>query len=148
MKIRDLLKMRNRSPITIGAEELVLSAIQKLTEFDRGALPVVNDKDELVGIISERDVVRKCFTPEGKFNNSKIKNVMTKEVAVGSLDDDLEYAVSVMRQKRIRHLPVVDYLKVVGMVSMRDLLDVQLSEAQAEIVYIGMLPRKQVKPLT
>ncbi len=98
MKIRDILKMRNRPPITIRFEETVFSAIQKLNKFDRGALPVVDDKDELVGIISERDVVRRCFTPEGQFNNDMIKNIMTREVAVGSLDDDLEYAVSVMRQ--------------------------------------------------
>ncbi len=139
--------MRNRPPITIGPEETIFAAVQKLNKFDRGALPVVNEKDELIGIISERDVVRKSFTSEGKFINGRIEDAMTRDVAVGTLDDDLEYAVSVMRQKRIRHLPVVESLKVVGMVSMRDLLDVLLSEAQAEIVYIGMLPRRPVRPL-
>ncbi len=148
MKIRDLLAMRNRTPITIGPDESVFDAIQKLNKFDRGALPVINNKEELVGIITERDVVRKCFTAEGKFLNPKVKEVMTKEVAVGTLDDNLEYAVSVMKQKRIRHLPIIDYPKVVGMVSMRDLLDVELSEVEAEIRYISMMPRKTVRPLT
>ncbi len=147
MKIRDLLTMRHRAPITIGPGETVFDAIQKLNKFDRGALPVVTGNDELVGIITERDVVRKCFTADGKFINAKITDVMTREVAIGTPDDDLEYAVSVMKQKRIRHLPIVEYPKVVGMVSMRDLLDVELSEVQAEIVYMGMLPRRPAKPL-
>jgi len=146
MKIKDLLARRQLAPTTIRPEETVFAAIRKLNQFDRGALPVVDGKDELVGIFTERDVVRKCFTPEGKFINAKIEDTMTKEVAIGTPEDDLQYAVSVMKQKRIRHLPIVEYSKVVGMVSMRDLLDVQLSEVEAEIKYAGMLPRKPARP--
>jgi CBS domain-containing protein len=140
--------MRNRPPITIGPDESVFEAIRKLNTFDRGALPVINKKEELAGIITERDVVRKCFTSDDKFINAKISEVMTTEVAVGTPDDDLYYAVSVMKQKRIRHLPIIEYPRVVGMVSMRDLLDTELSEVQSEIKYIGMHPRKAVRPLT
>ena len=93
----------------------------------------------LVGIITERDIVRKCFARGDAFANIKVQDVMTKQVVIGSPEDDLDYAISVMKQKRIRHLPIVDDQKVLGMISMRDLLGVQLEETKAEIRYTGPL---------
>jgi CBS domain-containing protein len=142
MKIRDLMKITSRPVITIGPNDTVSAAVQKLAEYDRGSLPVCNDKDELVGIVTERDLVRKCFKNIDACANFKVKDVMTKEVAVGIPDDDLEYAISAMKQKRIRHLPIVDNRRVVGMVSMRDLLDVELKESQAELRYAGLITRR------
>ena len=147
MKIRDLLKIKDRPVITIGPNETVSAAIKKLVEYDRGSIPVCNEKAELVGIITERDIVRKSFVRSDALTGIKIEEVMTKEVAIGTTEDDVDYAVSVMKQKRIRHLPIVDSQKVVGMVSMRDLLDVQLSEAKAEIRYAGLLHRRPQRPV-
>jgi len=146
MKIRDLLKIKGRPVITIGPNEIVAAAIQKLVEYDRGSIPVCNEQGELVGIITERDIVRKCFVRTDALASIKIEDVMTKGVAIGAPEDDLDYAISVMKQKRIRHLPIVDRQKVVGMISMRDLLDVQLSETKAEIRYAGLLPRPPRRP--
>ena len=147
MKIRDLLKIKGRPVITIRPTETVAAAIQKLAEYDRGSIPVCNEKGELVGIITERDIVRKCFVPMDTLASVKIEDVMTKGVAVGAPEDDLDYAISVMKQKRIRHLPIMDQQQVVGMISMRDLLDVQLSETKAEIHYAGLLPRPPRRPV-
>jgi CBS domain-containing protein len=146
MKIRDLLRIKGRPVITIRPNETVAAAIQKLAEYDRGSIPVCNEKGELVGIITERDIVRKCFVRMGALAGIKIEDVMTKGVAIGAPEDDLDYAISVMKQKRIRHLPIVDLQQVVGMISMRDLLDVQLSETKAEIRYAGLLPRPPRRP--
>ena len=143
MKIRDLLKSKSGPVITITPNDTISAAVLKLTEYDLGSLPVCNDKDELVGIVTERDIVRKCFKNIDACANFKVKDVMSKEVAVGIPDDDLEYAVSVMKQKKIRHLPIVDNQRMVGMVSIRDLLDVELKEAQAEVRYAGLVTRKQ-----
>ena len=142
MKIRDLLNIKDfkyRTLVTIGPNETVSDAIQKLVEHDRGSLPVCKEKGELVGIITERDIVRKCFTHGDVFASIKVQDVMTKQVVIGNPEDDLDYAISVMNQKRIRHLPIVDGEKVVGMISMRDLLGVQLEETKAEIRYAGPL---------
>jgi CBS domain-containing protein len=147
MKIRDLLKIKGRPVITIGPNEIVAAAIQKLVEYDRGSIPVCNEQGELVGIITERDIVRKCFVRTDALASIKIEDVMTRGVAIGAPEDDLDYAISVMKQKRIRHLPIVDHQKVVGMISMRDLLDVQLSETKAEIRYAGLLPRPPRRPM-
>ncbi len=147
MKIRDLLKIKGRPVIAIRPNETVAAAIQKLAEYDRGSIPVCNEKGELVGIITERDIVRKCFVSMDALVSIKIEDVMTKGVAIGAPEDDLDYAISVMKQKRIRHLPIVDQQQVVGMISMRDLLDVQLSETKAEIRYAGLLPRSPRRPV-
>ena len=147
MKIRDLLKIKGGPVITIGPNETVAAAIQKLIKHDRGSIPVCNEKGELVGIITERDIVRKCFVRTDALTSIKIEDVMTKGVAIGVPEDDLDYAISVMKQKRIRHLPIIDQQKVVGMISMRDLLEVQLSEANAEIRYARLLPRPPRRPV-
>ena len=142
MKIRDLLKIKGRPVITVEPDETVSAAIQKLIDNDRGSISVCNKNGELVGIITERDIVRKCFARIDAFANIRIQDVMTKQVAIGTPEDDLDYAISVMKQKRIRHLPIVDNQMVVGMVSMRDLLDLQLDQTAAEIRYIGLLSRR------
>ncbi len=142
MKIRDLLKTKSRPVISIGPNDTVSAVVQKLAEHDLGSLAVCNDDGELVGIVTERDVIRKCFKSIDACAKFRVQDIMTKEVAVGIPDDDLEYAISAMKQKRIRHLPILDNQRVVGMLSMRDLVDVELKEAQAELRYCGLIARK------
>jgi CBS domain-containing protein len=145
MKIRDVLKLKEakyREVVRIGPAETVSAAIQKLVAYDRGSLAVCDEEGRLVGIITERDIVRKCLIREDSCPNIRVQDVMTGKVAVGTLDDDLDYALSVMKQKRVRHLPILDESKkVVGMVSMRDLLGIELEETRAQIRYIDLLPR-------
>jgi len=136
MKLKNLLSMKDskyRIAVTVGPEETVLAAILKLVEHDRGSLPVCNDKGELIGIITERDIVRKYLARSDTLAKIKIQDVMSKDVVIGHPEDDLDYAISAMKQKRIRHLPIVDNRKVMGMISMRDLLGVQLQESAAHI---------------
>jgi len=145
MKMRDLFNtkdFKNRTVITITPDELVIAAIKKLAENDRGSIPVCNDKGTLVGIITERDILRKCFSLSGDFINKKILEVMTEKVVVTVPDDNIDYAIDVMKQKRIRHIPVVDEQKVVGMISMRDLMGFKYEETKAEIRYAHLLSRK------
>jgi CBS domain-containing protein len=107
-------------------------------DHDRGSLPVCNDKGELVGIITERDIVRKFLAHKGAAaGNIKVKDIMSTQVIIGTPDDDLSYAISVMKEKRIRHLPVVDKGKVLGMISMRDLLGVELEECTLNARFLG-----------
>ena len=145
MKIRDILKVKefkDRPVATVGTNELVSAAIKKLAEYDRGALLVCNDKEELIGIITERDIVRKCFVRGDDFINKKIADVMTKQVAIALPEDDLDYAINTMKQKKIRHIPVVDNKKVLGMISMRDILGFQHAETKAEIRYVHLLAKR------
>ena len=145
MNIRDMLKIKefkSQSLITVGPDELVSVAIQKLADHNKGALPVCNDKNELIGIITERDIVRKCFVGGVDFRNKKIMDIMTKQVAIATLDDDLDYAVNAMKKKGIRHLPIMEDKRVVGIISMRDIVGFQYEETKAEIKYIHLLPKR------
>ena len=140
MKIRDFEKIKGRPVITIGPNETLSKAIQKLVENDIGALPVCNEKGMLVGIISERDLLKECFQRSSTLSNTKVQDTMTKSVAVGTPEDDLDYATSVMKQKRIRHLPIVVDQKLEGIISIRDIVSFQLEETEAQIRYVGLLP--------
>lgn len=142
MKIRDFLKIKAHPVITIGPNDTLSSATQKLVENNIGALPVCDNRGVLVGIISERDLLKECFQHSSILGNTKVQDVMTKSVAVGTPEDDLDYATSVMNQKRIRHLPVVVDQKVAGIISIRDIVSFQLEETKAQIRYIGLLPRR------
>jgi len=135
MKLGELLNSKNfkfRVTITVKPDETVSAAIQKLVEYDRGSLPVCNEKGEPVGIITERDIVRKCFKKKA-FSEIRVRDIMSKHIIIGTLDDDVDYAISAMKQKRIRHIPIVDSNKVVGMISMRDLLGIRLEHANSRL---------------
>ena len=91
MKIRDLLKIKDlkyRIPVTVGPDEAISMAIQKMAEHDRGSLPVCNDIGELVGIISERDIVRKYLDYGDAYPNIKVQDIMTRQVVIGIPEDD------------------------------------------------------------
>lgn len=148
MKISELINIANREVVTIGPNNTISEAVQKLSLHNRGSLPVIDDHGHLIGIITERDIVRKCFARADSCDNVKVKEVMTKDVVIGHPDDDADYAVMVMKQKRIRHLPIVDNDKVIGLVSMRDLLDVQLENCKVEVKYHQLLPRRTQRPMT
>lgn len=137
MKLKELFNMKDfkyRVLATVKKDDNLLTAIQRLIEHDRGSISVCNDNGDLVGIITERDIVRKCFS-RNNFNPETIlvQDFMSRDVVIGDPDDDLDYAISVMKQKRIRHLPIVDNRKLIGMISMRDLLGVRLEESTDQI---------------
>ena len=142
MKIRDFLKIKGRQVVTISPNETVSEAIQKLIENDIGALPVCDDRGMLVGIVSERDLLKMCHWQSSTVGSTKVEDVMTKHVAIGTPEDDVDYATSVMRQKRIRHLPIVVDQRLEGIVSMRDILNLQLEETKAQVRYAGLLVRR------
>ncbi len=140
MRLGDLLNtkdMKHRPVVTVKPNETVSETIQKMVKHDRGSLPVCSDKGELVGIITERDIVRKCFTGSEDCSRYKVQDVMSSKVVIGKSEDELDYAMSVMKRERIRHLPIVDGTKVVGMISMRDLLGYKLEESTTQVQYLS-----------
>ena len=140
MKLGELLntgELKSRLLVTINPHDSIAATIQKLAEHDRGSFPVCNDQGELVGIITERDIVRKCLNGGTDCAKYQVKDVMSHKVAVGRMDDDLDYAINVMKTERIRHLPIVEGARVVGMISMRDLLGVQLEECQTKARFLS-----------
>jgi len=136
MKISAFLKIKDRPVITIGPNEAILVAIQKLVDHGIGALPVCDDKGMLLGIISERDLLKEVFLRSSTMGSTKVQDVMSKEVVTGTPEEDLNYVANMMRRQKIRHLPIVIGQKLQGIISMRDIINRQLEEADTEIRYL------------
>ncbi len=147
MKIKEYFTTKGHRVITIGPDDTVRDALQKLVDNNIGALPVCDAAGQLVGIISERDILKECLNQSDSIDTTKIQEVMSRQVAVATPDDDLDYATSVMKQKNIRHLPVVVNSKIDGMISMRDIVNSRLQDVEAEIRYEGLLHRRPRRPL-
>lgn len=134
MKIKDLIKSKGFEVIAIDSQTLVADAIVKMIDRNIGALLIIED-GKAAGMFTERDVL-KCWVAKGTFDNVQVRDVMTKDLLITELEDDISYAMSIMIQKRVRHLPVLDKGKVVSMLSIRDLVKAQVSDLQAEMHYL------------
>ena len=135
MKISDVLKEKGLEFIAVDSNTTVDIAIHKMVDRNIGAI-LVMEEGKLAGLFTERDVL-KCWAAKGEsFCNIKIKDVMTKDVLIAEPDDDLSYAMTIMINKKIRHLPVIEKGKIVSVVSIRDMVKAQVSDLQAEVHYL------------
>lgn len=136
-KVRICLEMKGRRLITISPDDTVKTAIGKLVDNKIGAMPVCDGKGNLIGIISERDLLKECAQRAKSINKTPVKDIMTRDVVIGILEDDLDYVMDIMTQKAIRHLPIMDGPKLEGMVSIRDVVDIQLEKSKAEARFLN-----------
>ncbi len=135
MKVSDIA--RDKPLQTIGPDRAVQDAIRVLCEHNIGALPVCEADGELVGIITERDILRLCAEPDCMVAlQRKVGEVMTRNLIICVPDDTIENAMRVMTSKRIRHLPIIDGKKLVGILSIGDVVKAKLDDASAEIRFL------------
>lgn len=106
---------------TIEPEASVFEALKVMGEKEVGALAVVQNQ-QLVGVISERDYARKVILRGRTSRDTKVHEIMTAEVITIDLDETVEECMEVMTERRIRHLPVVDDGRLIGMISIGDLV--------------------------
>lgn len=114
---------------TVSPKAQVREALQLLIDKRVGALPVVED-DKLVGIISERDYVRKVALNLEMSLESPVEKIMTKRVCFVRPDQSLDECMALMTDKRVRHLPVLDGDKMIGIVSIGDLVKTIISRQE------------------
>jgi len=137
MKVKDLSKIQGRIVITIRQNETVLAALQRLVEHNIGALPVCDADGIMLGIVSERDLLKECSQRSSAINSIQVKDVMTKDIAIGIPEDDIDYIMSIMAQKGIRHLPIMVGAKLDGIISARDIVETQLNEAMQDVRWLS-----------
>lgn len=136
MDVKDLLQKKSGSVVSIKANKTVEDAIQEMGRNKISAL-IVTEKERTVGIFTERDVVRCYIANSGKnFGDVVLRDAMTKNVIVAEQDDDISSIMSIMVEKNIRHLPVIEKGKVIGMLSIRDIIQTQVKNLTAEIHYL------------
>jgi CBS domain-containing protein len=136
MKVKDILKDKGVDVATIRAEETICDAVRILVEKNIGSLLVLDEEDNIAGIITERDILKQCNRCLDKFPETKVKDVMTKDLIVASPDDDLDYVENIMTQNRIRHIPIVSNKKLVGIISIGDLINLLRGECKVENRYL------------
>ncbi len=128
----DLLKSKGYDLWTVSPESSVYEALQLMCEKNIGAL-LVFESGQLVGIFSERDYARKLVL-KGKFSkNTRIREVMTDEVVTVAINDDIEQCMGLMTNRRIRHLPVKKGDRVIGLISIGDIVKAIISDQQSTI---------------
>jgi CBS domain-containing protein len=136
MKVRDILARKGTAVITIGREASLHDAVNLLSEHRIGVVLVTDLEGEPVGILSERDVV-KIMAAEGcNLDDKQVSDAMTADLIVGVPDDELEYVMTVMTQRRIRHLPILDGDHLAGLVSIGDVVKAQIDDAVTEIRFL------------
>ena len=131
MRVRDVLRSKNRGVYHIESEASVGEAIARLVEHNIGSLPVV-DAGRIVGIFTERDVLRGVHNCGEGFCRARIADVMTKDPVLCDSDDSVHDAMGRMSEHQIGQLPVTEGDELVGVVSVGDLVRVLHEHAEAE----------------
>ena len=132
MKVRNILATKKGQLITVGPEEPLRRAVRILVDNRIGALLVVDSSGQLVGILSERDIMRTAATDEALFGRA-VAEIMTKDVIVGMPQDDVIAVAHTMLEKRFRHLPIIDEGKLIGIISIGDVLKIQRDAYRGEV---------------
>ena len=127
--IYDLVK--DRRVYSIEADHTVLEAARFMMEHNIGALPVIRN-GELVGIVSERDIMNRVVAVGRMPGTTKISEIMTANPKSISVDESVENSLFLMREFGFRHLPIIDGKQLKGLVSLRDLLLRYVSQKEAE----------------
>lgn len=130
-----LLAKRALPVCSVKPDDTVFHALQVLAQHEVGAL-VVMEGDRLVGVISERDYTRKVALQNKSSKDTLVSSIMTSNVMVVTPKTGTRECMSLMREKKIRHLPVVDGGKVIGMISIRDIMDDLLEEHEQTIAQL------------
>jgi CBS domain-containing protein len=124
-----LKEKKHKEIISIAPSRPVFDALVILAEYKIGALAVI-ENEKLVGIFSERDYAREVVLQGRSSKTTQISEIMTAKVIAGKPDDLVEKTMNIMSEKHIRHLPVVDGDKVIGMLSLGDLVKETISYQQ------------------
>ena len=133
--IRAILNRKSGEVFSISPDALVFQAIQMMDEKNVGAL-LVMEEDRLIGIISERDYTRKVMLRGKRSRETKVAEIMSSNVTVTHPREPVETCLRLMTDKHIRHLPVVEGDKVVGVISIGDLVKHVISCQSAAIAHL------------
>ncbi|MEY4736405.1 MAG: hypothetical protein RL302_724 [Pseudomonadota bacterium] len=120
--VHELLKNSEATVWSLNPQDSVFDALKRLADHNVGAM-VVMDGTQLAGIFSERDYTRKIALAGRSSKDTPVKDIMTPDVLTVSPQTSTNDCMVLMSQKKIRHLPVVDGGKVLGMISIRDIMD-------------------------
>lgn len=132
MTIAHILQDKPQRMITVGPEQTLQQAAEVLGRERIGALLVLKPNGDIAGILSERDIVRAVGTDGAAVLERPVAETMTKDVTCCAPDDSIDSAMALMTERRFRHLPVRQGGRVVGMISIGDVVKKKVEDAEAE----------------
>ena len=127
--VGQMLDGKSRALCTISPETRVFEALRQMAEKDIGALLVV-ENGKLAGILSERDYARKVILQGKSSHDTPVSEIMTERVVCVQPKNTVDECMALMTDKRIRHLPVIEHDKLIGVLSIGDLVKETISEQQ------------------
>jgi CBS domain-containing protein len=131
--VNDILRTKGQSLVTVGVDATALEAVHVMNDHRVGAV-LVMDRDQIAGIFTERDVLRRVVAGDLSPRDLPVRDVMTQEVLCSDIFTDLDEVAHIMQSQRIRHLPVRDVSgRIVGMISIGDVNAFHVTQKQATI---------------
>ena len=118
MEVRDIM---TAPAIAVGQDENVTAAVRLLRRYNLGALPVCDGAGRLRGMVTDRDIALRCFSPEEGGAQTRISEIMSRGIVTAAPGDSVEAAARTMAKERVRRLPVTENGRLVGMVSLCDM---------------------------
>jgi CBS domain-containing protein len=132
MNAAAILKFKGRGVVTTTANKSLLDIAKLLAEHGIGCIVIVGDDDKIVGIVSERDLMRAIGQAGPKVLNEPVSDFMTKNVVTAREADTSERLMSEMTVHRFRHMPVVETDRLIGLISIGDLVKMQIADVEME----------------
>lgn len=132
MKLFELLRDKSGEVFKLRADDSIANAAALLIEKGIGAVLVEDDNGSIVGILSERDIVRGLGPHSADLHDVRVSGLMTSDVVRCAPTDSVLQAMAMMTDRRIRHIPVFEDDKLIGIISIGDLVKCQISEVEAE----------------
>ena len=132
MKVASILKSKGGRVVTMRPDSSITSVIQRMKLERIGAIVISADGERIDGIVSERDIVYGLADQHGDLLALKVSDVMTREVITCTPDDQIKHVMARMTHSRIRHVPVVDGGRLLGIVSIGDVVKDRMGELETE----------------
>lgn len=124
MQLKDILDAKGRTVYTIGPDATLADVVADLVRYNCGSL-VVCDRGQVVGIITERDILRTCAAVKEPLERIPVRTRMATEVVTGLPEHEVQDVMGVLTERRIRHLPILEDGKLAGMISIGDVVKAQ-----------------------
>jgi len=149
MELKDMMV---QSLITVESNQSVKEAAKRMNLYEIGCLLVVSKDRKIVGILTERDILRKIVEASKSAEKTKVKEIMTTKLVIGSPDMEVVDAARLMLQKKIKKLPVVSGSKLVGLVTFTDIvrtvrMEPEMINVIKDLTKSGWLPPKSMKSI-
>ena len=132
MNAATILKLKGGGVFTTTADKSLLEIAKLLAQHGIGCIVIVGDDDKIAGIVSERDLMRAIGQAGPKVLNEPVSDFMTKTVVTAREADTIDQLMSEMTTRRFRHMPVVERGRLIGLVSIGDLVKIQIAEIEME----------------